>query len=536
MKMTRIILPVLILLSSFHAFGQDPNKLKELQALGLIYIGYPYRYLSETELSNSQYAEYINWLKEHSDSLTVQEALPDTLAWKKELAYSEPLVNYYFSHPAYYDYPAVNISQQQARNYCKWLQDRINEQLNLAKKTEIDSVIVRLPMEKEWMDAARIGLPDNWPYPWNSTGIRRMQDKKCRGCIRLNIKRSTDDYGGVAGNLNDNGLITTPVKAYWPSPGGFWHMSGNVSEWVDESGKSKGGSWNQGAYRARIDQPGYHDGDSSANPEIGFRYLVEIVAFKPEQEVRRFEFDKKQFRETFVPFRDSLYAQVTELTNYEYQQFLLENPDPEYRIHTENWTDITRYSYILQYGNPALFREYPVVNISYDAARAYCAWLTEKYASWEKRPYKKVVFRLPTPEEWELAARGNREGSRYPWGGPYTQNSNGHYIANFCPLEDQYFDRNDSGKHFYNYPDNDFSISRPADGVTFLGKVFYYFPNDFGYYNMAGNAAEMTSEEGICRGGSWDSNQDEIQVDHTGYYSAPNPMLGFRVFMEVIEY
>ena len=45
---------------------------------------------------------------------------------------------------------------------------------------------------------------------------------------------------------------------------------------------------------------------------------------------------------------------------------------------------------------------HPVVNVSYDDAVSYCAWLTEIRNS--KSPDRNYSFRLPTEEEWELAA------------------------------------------------------------------------------------------------------------------------------------
>lgn len=52
--------------------------------------------------------------------------------------------------------------------------------------------------------------------------------------------------------------------------------------------------------------------------------------------------------------------------------------------------------------------DHPVLEVSYDDAEAYCAWLSETSSSGLK-------FRLPTEAEWENAARGP-DGAEFPWG------------------------------------------------------------------------------------------------------------------------
>jgi formylglycine-generating enzyme required for sulfatase activity len=161
-----------------------------------------------------------------------------------------------------------------------------------------------------------------------------------------------------------------------------------------------------------------------------------------------------------------------------------------------------------------------------------------------------VLFKLPTKEEWEMAARGVHKGSNpYPWGNYYIRDYKGQYQANFSPLEEQYFNgylkteiKTDSNTRniyqsgaIYMYPNNDFTISRKVDGYEFLCDVNSYLPNKFGLYNMAGNAAEMLAEKGICKGGSWNSHNNYIQIGSSETYTKPSPTIGFRYFMKVEE-
>ncbi|NQY11974.1 MAG: SUMF1/EgtB/PvdO family nonheme iron enzyme [Flavobacteriales bacterium] len=126
----------------------------------------------------------------------------------------------------------------------------------------------------------------------------------------------------------------------------------------------------------------------------------------------------------------------------------------------------------MYFWHPA-YDEYPVVGVSWKQARAFCIWRTNLLNSFLNKTGQTFVqnFRLPTETEWEYAARGTFNTSPYPWGGPYIRNSRGCFLGNFKPLRGDYY----------------------ADGGIYTVKVGSYNPNDYGLYDMAGNAAEWTS-------------------------------------------
>ncbi|WP_431213531.1 formylglycine-generating enzyme family protein [Puia sp. P3] len=88
-------------------------------------------YIDQTEVANIHYREYLYWLNQVFDAdeyKAVREAaLPDTLCWRSELAYNEPMVEYYFRHPSYNFYPVVGVTWKQAHDFCLWRSDRVNE-------------------------------------------------------------------------------------------------------------------------------------------------------------------------------------------------------------------------------------------------------------------------------------------------------------------------------------------------------------------------------------------------------------------------
>ena len=119
------------------------------------------------------------------------------------------------------------------------------------------------------------------------------------------------------------------------------------------------------------------------------------------------------------------------------------------------------------------FDDYPVVGVNWNQANAFAHWRTKMMNDFLRKSKQPTLpkFRLPTESEWEYAARGGLDGSPYPWGGPYTRNLKGCFLANFKPLRGNY----------------------TADGGIKAIKTMSYNPNGYGLYDMSGNVAEWTS-------------------------------------------
>lgn len=204
---------------------------------------------------------------------------------------------------------------------------------------------------------------------------------------------------------------------------------------------------------------------------------------------------------------------------------------------TAVWVRDFEYSYNEPMHNDYFWHEaygdYPVVGVTHQQAQAFCQWRTLLKNSYKKRKGEDLVngFRLPNEAEWEYAARGGLAGATYPWGGPYTKNDRGCFMANFKPLRGNYV----------------------ADQALYTVEADSYEPNDYNLYNMAGNVAEWTdssynpssyefassinpnvtdstNKNKVVRGGSWKDVAYYLQVSSRDFEidTISRSYIGFR--------
>jgi formylglycine-generating enzyme required for sulfatase activity len=145
-------------------------------------------------------------------------------------------------------------------------------------------------------------------------------------------------------------------------------------------------------------------------------------------------------------------------------------------------------------GHPAA-DNLPVVNVSWNDARAYADWLGQRTGK---------TYRLPSEAEFAYALRGGTT-TRYWWGNA----TPGSKVENLTGSKD----RSPSGRR-WNHAFRDY-----GDGYWGPAPVMSFASNPFGLYDMGGNVSEWTAD---C----WHDNYIHAPVDGSAWL---NPGCGVRV-------
>jgi formylglycine-generating enzyme required for sulfatase activity len=153
--------------------------------------------------------------------------------------------------------------------------------------------------------------------------------------------------------------------------------------------------------------------------------------------------------------------------------------------------------------------DFPVVNVSWNDATGFCAWLTDA----ERKVgiiSANQSYRLPTDDEWSYAVGiGERETGAtpreksgqlpnvYPWGTQFPP-----------PVGAGSFADQAAVNYFTNWP----HIEGYNDGFVTTAPVGSFRPNQFGIYDLAGNALEWCQDfyddsrkQRVLRGGAWNN-------------------------------
>ena len=199
----------------------------------------------------------------------------------------------------------------------------------------------------------------------------------------------------------------------------------------------------------------------------------------------------------------------------------------EYKIYRKYGGPISHYWHYDSYNRP----QQPVTGITYNQAAAFCNWrsslqkfepvytLSENPDSWGYHIYQPTSgsgYRLPTSQEFEVAARGEQAYKKYPWG-------------------------NEFSREWANY-DTDRGLTK-SEKWWRLANVNEMKPNASGIYNLSGNiwqwtqtkphSAKLNNKKSMrtLKGGSWGSlSPDELQISNESIAAADlyNYDIGFR--------
>jgi formylglycine-generating enzyme required for sulfatase activity len=194
-------------------------------------------------------------------------------------------------------------------------------------------------------------------------------------------------------------------------------------------------------------------------------------------------------------YLDGFWIDKTEITNAMYMKCVDAGACPR-PAHSNSAT------YDSYYNNPE-FSNYPVINVSWVNATAYCAWAGR---------------RLPSEAEWEKAARGVKDTLTYPWG----EQAPDCALVNYqdCVSDTEQVGASPQG-------------ASPYGALDMAGNVWEWVNDWYGgfYYHTESSQTNPSGPDGgstkVLRGGSWAEDPSTLRLANRFNLSRTNG--GFNV-------
>lgn len=209
-----------------------------------------------------------------------------------------------------------------------------------------------------------------------------------------------------------------------------------------------------------------------------------------------------------IPFTQAYFC-ATQTRRQDYAVFAREHPGT-----STEWSTAMAWNKV----SVSTGGDEPVVMVSWNEANAFCKWLSETET---KRSGQRIVYRLPSWEEWRRA-RGNK---RFPWG---EEASVPQHAGNYADAAA----RRAFGANFA-------VISNYDDGFATTSPVGRFEPNQYGLYDFGSNVQEWSSDqdlgsgEMLILGASWkDASLEALACREKPQYhesaDSRRPFVGFR--------
>ncbi len=301
------------------------------------------------------------------------------------------------------NYPIVNVSWNDAIAYCNWLSKKTGKRY-------------RLPTEAEWEYAARGGNKSKgYTYAGSDflDGISWYKDNAASRAYACGLKRSNelglyDMSGNVAEWCNDWYDATYYADCPNDNPKGPYDGSYRIV---------RGGSWNNSPTFSKVETRTGEEDLSKGHSNCGFRVVLSIDKADTDS--------KWEGSEYVFDFGDlSNYLEMIDVPGGSFNMGGAKGTD-EKPIHqvtlnsffmAQKETTVKQWKlYCTETGkkmpkvpNWGWIDNYPIVNVSWNEAVAYCNWLSKEEGQ---------SYRLPTEAEWEYAARGGNKSEGYIYAG-----------------------------------------------------------------------------------------------------------------------
>jgi hypothetical protein len=243
------------------------------------------------------------------------------------------------------------------------------------------------------------------------------------------------------------------------------------------------------------------------------------------------------------------------ISNLEYKAFLADllaqNRKDDYfvcEVHTENWTDHGCSKLARDYFQDKTYNDFPVVNVSYEAAKLFCKWLEEEtgdYIRENNLKFKSLHIRLPYDEEWVYSAREGYAKIAFEKGYNTIYDESAGLVnrafTNRVELVKKHAERVDTlygyyATNRYNWPEKEITDfyatglnyydAEPADTIhTERMKVLGKF----------GHVSEMVPQKNNNKlwlsGLSWKSKEEYQKLEQEFKSKASSPFVGFRIIV-----